>query len=107
MGRVWHDLERLLRLQLRKGMLVEFDHTVVEPTDNQQRRCGYIVEPRIREIRAAATRHHGANAGAQLCRSDQRGRRSGAGSEKAEWQGGKRPLGGDLMGEIYQACGER
>src|SRR5674476_1582955 len=91
MGRVWHDLERLLRLQLRKVLLVEFDHTVVEPTDNQQRRCGYIVERRIREIRAAATRHHGANAGAQLCRSDQRGRRSGAGSEKAEWQVGKLP----------------
>ena len=107
MGCARHDLDRLRRLQARKGLLVEFDHAVIEAADNQQGRRAHIVERRIGEIGTAATRHHRANAGAQLRRSDQRRRRSGAGSEQAERQAGKLRLPVDPMDDIDQPFGQQ
>src|SRR5665647_3919228 len=65
MGCTRNDLDRFRRLQTRQGPFVEFDHFVIEAADNQQGRCSYILERRICQIGAAASRHYGTHPGAK------------------------------------------
>jgi hypothetical protein len=78
-----HDLEPVRAAELASGRLVELDHRVVAAADDQERGCADTGERRPSEVRAAATRDHGAHRRLRG-RRHERGRRPGRGAEQAE-----------------------
>ena len=72
-----HDHEILAAREFLESLMIDCDYLAIQAADDQQGRCSYFGQRRTRQIRASAAAYNRGAVDIFICRSHQRGRRTG------------------------------